>query len=65
MNLFIKILLFVLVALIANLKVVTAGIPFINIQKATFSLSFHKDILETAFKSLKMIWRTVVKMSRI
>lgn len=56
MNLFVKILLFVLVALIANLKVVSAGIPFTNIQKATFSLSFPKDIPETAFKFIENDW---------
>jgi hypothetical protein len=50
MKLLLKILLFVLVALITNVKVTSATITFTNIQEATTSFSFHTEIPETVFK---------------
>lgn len=40
----IKILLFVLVALVVNVNITSATITFPNIQVKTTSLSFHKEI---------------------
>ncbi|HLW29292.1 MAG TPA: hypothetical protein VKX29_00420 [Brumimicrobium sp.] len=51
MKLFVKILLFVF--LIANVNITSAAITFPNIHKATASLSFHKEIPETAFKFIE------------
>lgn len=48
MKLFIKILLFVLVALVANVKVTSAAISFSNIQNITTSLQFHTEIIARA-----------------
>lgn len=50
MNLFIRILLFVFVTLVTNVNVVSAGIPFINIQEKTNSNLFHSQIAKTEFK---------------
>lgn len=50
MKLLIKILLFVLVALIANVKVTSATIAFPNTQQVTgTSFSFHKEIAKTVY----------------
>ena len=43
MRLFIKILLFVLVTLIANVKVMSATIKFLGIQEVTRSFSFQNE----------------------
>lgn len=54
MKLFIKITLFVLVALVANVKVTSAAITFSNIQETTTFLSFHTKIVAKAvFKILE------------
>lgn len=53
MKLLIKILLFVLVSFVTNVNVVSAGIPFINIQQAISSLSFHKEVPEKVFKFIE------------
>lgn len=50
MKLFVKILLSVLVALIANMKVVSATITFSNIHEKTNSNLFHIQIAKTEFK---------------
>lgn len=51
MKLLLKILLFVLVALINNVKVMSATITITNIQEATISLSFHtKIVTKSVFK---------------
>ncbi len=43
MKLLIKILLFVFVVLIVNVRVMSAAITFPNIQETTTSFSFHKE----------------------
>jgi hypothetical protein len=53
MKWFTKVLLFVFVALIANLKAVNAITTSADIQKATTSFSFHKEIPETDFKIIE------------
>lgn len=53
MKLLIKILLFVFVALITNIKVVSATITFPNIQEATTSYSFHRELSEIDFKVIE------------
>lgn len=53
MKLFIKILLFVFIALITNVEVANAYIKFPNIQKATISFSFLTEIPKTVFKILQ------------
>lgn len=50
MKLFIKILLFVFVALVTNVKVVSAIMAFPNIQEATAYSSFHNEITNTIYK---------------
>lgn len=52
-------------ALVANVKVMSATVAFPNIQEATISFSFHTEIQKQFSKSLKMIWRIVVKMEMI
>lgn len=53
MKLILKILLFVFIALIANVKAVSAATTFTDIQTTTVSFSFHKEIPETDFKVIK------------
>lgn len=53
MKLFIKILLFVLVALVANVKVTSATITFSNIQEVTTSFLFHSETPKTICKVIK------------
>lgn len=53
MKLFIKILLFVLVALVANVKVTSAAIIFSNVQETTTSFSFQNETPETIYKVIK------------
>src|SRR5690606_14765358 len=53
MKLFIKILLFVFVTLVTNVKVASASISFANIQKATTFYSFHRELPEIDFKVIK------------
>ena len=53
MKLFIKVLLYVLVALVANMNVTSASISFTNIQEATTSFSFHNETLKTIYKVIK------------
>lgn len=48
MKLLIKILLFVFVALVANVKVASATITFTNVQQFTTSNSFHTEIVAKA-----------------
>ncbi len=50
MKLFIKILLFVLIALVANVNVTSASITFSNIQEKANSNLFHAQIAKTEFK---------------
>lgn len=47
MKLFLKILLFVFVALIVNVNVISAAITFSNILEATTSFPFHGERSET------------------
>jgi|GEM_PF-7039263 len=67
MKLLIKILLFVFVALVTNVKVTSAIIPFTNIQKVTASYSFHiiESYQKLISKSLKMMKQIVFKMEMI
>lgn len=53
MKLFVKIFLFVFVALIANVKVISAAITFPSIQEATTSFSFYKEIPKTALRFIE------------
>lgn len=53
MKLFIKILLFVLVALVANVKVTSAAITFFNVQETTISFLFHNETLKAIYKVIK------------
>lgn len=53
MKLFIKILLFVFVALVTNVNVTSATITFPNIQETTTSFSFHKKIPKTVCKVIE------------
>lgn len=50
MKLLLKVLMFVLVTLIINVKVTSATITFSNTQEATTLFSFHTEIPETFFK---------------
>ena len=52
MKLFLKILLFVFVALIANVNAASASITFPNIQETTTSLSFQNEKLRTIYKGI-------------
>ncbi len=61
MKLFIKILLFVLVALIANVKMMSATTKFSNVQKSTVYVSFHTDIAKQLTESMKIIWQMLPK----
>ncbi len=56
MKLLVKILLFVFVALVANVKVTIATITFPHIQQATNSNLFHKRITKTEFKFSENEW---------
>ncbi|WP_345231342.1 hypothetical protein, partial [Olivibacter ginsenosidimutans] len=53
MKLLIKILLFVLAALVTNVKVISAAITFPNIQEVTISSSFQNETPKTVFKVIK------------
>lgn len=53
MRLFIKILLFVFVALITNVKVISAATTFIDIQKVTTSFSILDETPEIDFKVIE------------
>jgi hypothetical protein len=53
MKLFVKILLFVSVALVTNVKVTSAAITFSNIQEVTTSLSFQNETPKTIYKVIK------------
>lgn len=53
MKLFLKILLFVFVTLIANMEVVNASISFINIHETTTSFSFQNETPKTIYKVIK------------
>ena len=53
MKLFIKILLFVLVAIVVNVNVVCATITFPNIQETTTSFSFQNETPKTIYKVIK------------
>lgn len=53
MKLFIKITLFVFVAFVTNVKVMSATTTFSNIQKTTVSFSFHTEIPKAVFKILE------------
>lgn len=53
MKLFIKILLFILVALVVNVNVTSATITFPNIQVKATSLSFHKEIPRNVLKVIE------------
>ncbi|MEJ7677492.1 MAG: hypothetical protein WKG06_06395 [Segetibacter sp.] len=55
MKLFIRILLFVFVALVTNMKIASAAITFPNIQKAATSLSFHNETPRTLKTDLQKI----------
>ncbi|WP_136403943.1 hypothetical protein [Flavobacterium sp. WV_118_3] len=55
MNLFIKLLLFVFVALVTNVKVMGAAITFPNIQERTNSNLFHTQIAKTDGSILKKV----------
>lgn len=53
MKLFLKILLFVFVSLIANVNVVSAATTSTDIQEITTSSSFHTEIPKTVFKVIE------------
>lgn len=53
MKLFVKILLVVFIAFVANIKVASATITFTNIQEITTSFPFYKETQETVFKSVE------------
>lgn len=53
MKLLIKILLYVFIALITNVKAINAANIFIEIQKATTSFSFLDEIPTSAFKAIE------------
>lgn len=50
MKLFLKILLFVLAAIVASVNVTNVAVIFPNIQQTTASLSVHKEMPKTVFK---------------
>ncbi|MCZ2101159.1 MAG: hypothetical protein LC107_06445 [Chitinophagales bacterium] len=51
MNLFVKILLFILVALVVNVNITNATTIFTSTQETTTSISFHKDKFKKTFKA--------------
>lgn len=53
MKLFIKILLFVFVAFVTNVKVASATITFSNIQETTTSFSFQNETPKTIYKVIE------------
>lgn len=53
MKLFIKILLFVFVAFVTNVKVPSATITFSNIQETTTSFSFQNETPKTIYKVIE------------
>lgn len=53
MKLFLKILLFVFVALIANVNATSASITFPNIQEATTSFSFQNETPKTIYNLIE------------
>lgn len=53
MKLFVKILLFAFIVLIANVNLANAAITFLNIQETTKSFSFQNETPKTIYKAIK------------